>query len=214
MARLQDFQSVTPSSSDNLLIVQATGQGLANYGSTIGNKAPKSDLASISITGTTNNTGSTIALGTFFYLNGSLVRAITDIGTGASLTLNTNYERFSLGAFNRKGDDVYTLINNVTMTDTVTSYSTYGSRKISDFSYLLFLTGVSINDIRDTKIIPQSKWSSGKEVNGFVLHGSSSSSPADHRISTYSISYDSDTSIKASVGGSKVITNLFIYGIL
>ena len=100
MARLQDFQSVTPSSSDNLLIVQATGQGLVNYGSTIGNKALKSDLASISITGTTNNTGSTIAKNQFFYLNGTLVRATTDIANGATLTSGTNYTGVTSGAVN------------------------------------------------------------------------------------------------------------------
>ena len=101
MARLQDFQSVTPASSDNLLIVQATGQGLVNYGSTIGNKAPKSDLASISIIGNTNNTGSTIKAGTFFYLNGSLVRAKTDISNGATLTSESNYEEVTDGGLNK-----------------------------------------------------------------------------------------------------------------
>ena len=100
MARLQDYQQVTPSSSDNLLIVQATGQGLAPFGSTIGNKAPKSDLASISITGTTNNTGSTIKAGTFFYLNGSLVMSKTDISNGATFTANTNYEVVTAGGLN------------------------------------------------------------------------------------------------------------------
>ena len=101
MARLQDFQTVTPSDSDNLLVVQATGQGLATVGSTIGNKAPKSDLASISITGTTNNTGSTIQAGTFFYLNGSLVRATASISNGATLTSGTNYEVVTAGGLNR-----------------------------------------------------------------------------------------------------------------
>ena len=91
MARLQDFQPVTPTNSDNLLVVQATGQGLAPFGSTIGNKAPKSDLASISITGNTNNTGSTIKDATFFYKDGTLVRAKGDIANGATLTVNTNY---------------------------------------------------------------------------------------------------------------------------
>lgn len=101
MARLQDFQTVTPSDSDNLLVVQATGQGLATVGSTIGNKAPKSDLASISITGSTNNTGSSIASGTFFYLNGSLVRATTTISNGATLTSGTNYETVTAGGLNK-----------------------------------------------------------------------------------------------------------------
>lgn len=43
MARLQDFQTVTPSDSDNLLVVQATGQGLATVGSTLGAKMDKAN---------------------------------------------------------------------------------------------------------------------------------------------------------------------------
>ena len=43
MARLQDFPSVTPTSSDNLLIVQSQGQGLATFGSTIGTKMDKAN---------------------------------------------------------------------------------------------------------------------------------------------------------------------------
>lgn len=100
MARLQDYQPVVPADSDNLLVVQATGQGLASFGSTIGNKASKSDLASPSITGTTNNTGSTILTGIYFYLNGVLVRAKTDISNGATLTANTNYEVVTAGGLN------------------------------------------------------------------------------------------------------------------
>ena len=62
--------------------------------------APKTDLADISITGTTNNTGSTISAGTFFYLNGELVRALTNIANGATLTVNTNYEVITAGGLN------------------------------------------------------------------------------------------------------------------
>ena len=43
MARLQDFQTVTPSASDNILIVQSQGQGLATVGSTIGAKMDKAN---------------------------------------------------------------------------------------------------------------------------------------------------------------------------
>lgn len=43
MARLQDFQTVTPTDSDNLLVVQATGQGLASVGSTLGSKLDKAN---------------------------------------------------------------------------------------------------------------------------------------------------------------------------
>ena len=63
-------------------------------------KAEKSDLASINITGTTNNTGSSIVSGTYFYLNGQLVRAKTSIANNATLTLNTNYEKVTAGALN------------------------------------------------------------------------------------------------------------------
>ena len=63
-------------------------------------KADKTDLASIQITGSTNDTGSTITSGTYFYLNGTLVRAKTDIANGATLTLNTNYEVVTAGALN------------------------------------------------------------------------------------------------------------------
>lgn len=64
MARLQDFSSVTPASSDNLLIVQSQGQGLATIntvGQKIANDANISSLQTTSkhITGAINelNTG-------------------------------------------------------------------------------------------------------------------------------------------------------------
>ena len=60
-------------------------------------KANKSDITNISITGTTNNTGSTILAGTLFYLNGTLCKALTDIASGATLTLNTNYSEGNIG---------------------------------------------------------------------------------------------------------------------
>ena len=43
MARLQDFPTVTPTASDNILIVQAQGQGLATVGSTLGAKMDKTN---------------------------------------------------------------------------------------------------------------------------------------------------------------------------
>lgn len=51
MARVQDFQSVTPSSAnDNLLIVQATGQGLAKIDA-VGQKiATDTDISSLNTT--------------------------------------------------------------------------------------------------------------------------------------------------------------------
>ena len=57
-------------------------------------------LASINTKGATNTTGATITAGTYFYLDGVLVRAKTNIANGASYTLNTNYEVVTAGALN------------------------------------------------------------------------------------------------------------------
>lgn len=63
----------------------------------------ETDLASIQATGTTNTTGSTISAGTYFYLNGVLVQAITDIGSGATFTSGTNYAAVTAGGLNQIG---------------------------------------------------------------------------------------------------------------
>lgn len=59
--------------------------------------ARKSDLTNLDLTGTTNTTGSTIASGTYFYLNGVFVRAKTAIASGATFTEGTNYEVVTVG---------------------------------------------------------------------------------------------------------------------
>lgn len=58
------------------------------------------DIASINITGTTNDTGATIPQCTFFYVGGALVTAKTDIADGAPLTDGTNYEAVTAGGLN------------------------------------------------------------------------------------------------------------------
>ena len=60
----------------------------------------RDDLTGIDTTGATNTTGTTITAGTYFYLDGVLVRAKADIANGASYTLNTNYEVVTAGALN------------------------------------------------------------------------------------------------------------------
>lgn len=61
----------------------------------------QSDLTSISATGSTNTTGATITAGTYFYLDGALVQAKTDIASGATFTSGTNYESVTAGALNK-----------------------------------------------------------------------------------------------------------------
>ena len=63
-----------------------------------GNLASKSDLTNIFQTGTTATQA--IIAGTYFYLNGTLVRAKTAIASGATFTLNTNYELVTVGGLN------------------------------------------------------------------------------------------------------------------
>lgn len=61
------------------------------------NKANRSDLASLNLTGTKNTTGVTITAGTYLYINGRYCRVIQDIGNNADFTENTNYVVTSLG---------------------------------------------------------------------------------------------------------------------
>ena len=69
-----DDLSVTDDSVNDATVVSASG------------KADKTNLSTISATGSYNNTGSTIKAGTYFYLDGVLKRAKTDISNGASFT--------------------------------------------------------------------------------------------------------------------------------
>lgn len=63
-----------------------------------GKSAKSADLTSISESGTTASQA--ISAGTYFYLDGTLVRAKTAIASGATFTLNTNYEVVTAGALN------------------------------------------------------------------------------------------------------------------
>lgn len=51
----------------------------------------KNNIASLNLTGSTNTSGGTIEAGRYFYLNGDLVKAKTDIAAGATFTAGTNY---------------------------------------------------------------------------------------------------------------------------
>lgn len=86
MARLQDYPSVTPTSTDNLLVVQSTGQGLASVGSTLGAKMDKANptgTGSLSI-GRSGTTGSqSVAVG--YNVEASGARAVA-LGHGATAT--------------------------------------------------------------------------------------------------------------------------------
>lgn len=63
---------------------------ISTIDSAVAGKAEKDDLTSISETGSTASQA--ISAGTYFYLDGTLVRAKTAIANGATFTENTNYE--------------------------------------------------------------------------------------------------------------------------
>lgn len=80
----------------------------------VSHKAEQKDLTDIFVTGTKNNTGSTIAAGTYFYVNGQLALCKSAISANADLTLNTNYELVTAGALNKLASDVdFTMANNM-----------------------------------------------------------------------------------------------------
>ena len=66
----------------------------------ISDKADKLDLVSVIATGATNTTGAPITAGTYFYLNGEMVKATATITNNEAFTLNTNYEEVPDGALN------------------------------------------------------------------------------------------------------------------
>lgn len=93
--------------------------------------ARKADLTNLDLTGTTNTTGSTIAGGTYFYLNGTLVRAKTNIANGVTFTENTNYEVVTAGGLNKL---VETLANYTNRKDT-TTYSHIFTRRALNLTF-------------------------------------------------------------------------------
>ena len=62
-----------------------------------GNLVNYADLTTIHATGSTNTTGAQIDAGTFFYLNGTFCKALTNIAVNATFTLNTNLEVATVG---------------------------------------------------------------------------------------------------------------------
>lgn len=70
----------------------------------------KDDIAGIQATGETNETGSVITNGTYFYLNNVLVRAIADIGNDATFSLNVNYEEVTAGGLNELVDSKVSIV--------------------------------------------------------------------------------------------------------
>ena len=102
------------------------------------------DLASIHATGATNATGSQIDKGTFFYLNGTLVLAKTDIATSAQFTSGTNYEVVTAGALNTKKPTIKTWFG----ADSTNQYLYSGFY----FRYNDYCAGFSLNGLKNVPV--------------------------------------------------------------
>lgn len=102
---------------------------------------------------------------------------------------------------------------NQALTTTNTEYSTTYSRKFSDYDLLIFRIGYGADNARRTVVLPTNNWYSGASINESILHGASSGHASDYDITTIGVNFNSDTSIKASVGGEGLINTLKIYGI-
>lgn len=85
-----------------------------------------SDLTSIKAVGSTNATGSTITKGTYFYLNGKLCLAKSDIANGATFTLNTNYEEVTAGGLNSLNSALANIVDSGKLTSNNIGLDTNG----------------------------------------------------------------------------------------
>lgn len=110
---------------------------IGTLNTTVAGKADKADLTSISETGSTASRA--ISAGTYFYLNGTLVRAKTDIASGATFTLNTNYEVVSDGALNLTNNAIILWGGNVGTIDTVIQLSD----SINNYSLIVIECGIA-----------------------------------------------------------------------
>ena len=104
------------------------------------------------------------------------------------------------------------VLTDTTLTTTLTTYNTYNSRKFSDYDLLVFIFGYSIENARRTIVMPSYYWQSNITIDENVLHGASASTPSSYQVCTLNVRYNSDTSIRANIGGSGAIKHLQISG--
>ena len=130
---------------------QNTGEQIDQAVGIVLNRNPprETDLASIHATGTNNTTGAIILAGTYFYLNGALVRAKEDIGIERPFTSGTNYAAVTDGGLNdlKAAMDVVSPYNvTVTPKTNVTINTTQFARSGHLVNYLVsFTTSVNMS---------------------------------------------------------------------
>lgn len=173
------------------------------------NKADKSDLSSISITGTTNNTGSTITLGKYFYLNETLVKAKTDIANGATFTLNTNYEVVTAGGLNDLSLNHYEILD--TLDNSAASVTTKTSTipNINKYKFIYLVCVNWDNSYRvASALIPVSVF----KLNTYPYLAKNYNSESNYNLAF--VQYVDDTTITLKAyGAQEQTTRTLVYGI-
>lgn len=129
---------------------------------------------------------------------------------GTALSLVTTGEKYN---WNNKTAETYSLILLNTLTNTETTFTTYNSRKFSDYDLYIFTFGTSDINIRRTVVLTKSQWKDGSSIDEGILHGASSSTVSSYDYCGIFVKYGSDTSIKAKVFGSGDINKFSVLGI-
>lgn len=117
---------------------------------------------------------------------------------------------------NAKGLAYRSLLTINAISTTSATYNTYGGRKFSDYDILVFILNSDVygNDYRETKVLPAGMFAqTGKKITMQVLHGGVSGNAGDYGVSSMTVEYNSDTSIKATAGGRAIVNLLQIIGI-
>jgi len=127
------------------LIISTSNANLIN------DKADKTDLTSIIETGV--SASQTITADTYFYLNGDLAISLTDITTGATFVLNTNYKPITGGSINELAKHTFGTASDITSYDVdnkfICPYDGYVRCRVepngSSYSYITLCAGNGTN---------------------------------------------------------------------
>ena len=103
---------------------------------------------------------------------------------------------------------LYTLIANVTVSATETTYTTYNNRKFSDYDFLIFQLKASLIDIRAT-----SMESSNGFVDGYKIRMTCTHDTNDSKITGVNFKYVSDTSMSIKLDNAAALPLVNVYGV-
>lgn len=140
----------------------------SNTRTALNTDVPKTDLTDIFVTGTKNNTGSTISAGTYFYVNGQLALCKQAISANADLTLNTNYELVTAGALNKLASDAITVTNGDITSNDYTGHIYWKKQgKVVVLNFYDFK--ISTSSVTISALLPSEIKPTGTNARGMIL---------------------------------------------